>query len=372
MSVSAPGPGRIRPFRHEDATEVANLCLRVFWRSQAPAPPALASCFTEVFLEHPWFDPELPSRVYIAADGAIRGFAGALPLHMSYRGRPIRAVVASSIMVEDAKTDPLAGARLLRAFLQGPQDLSISENATDVTRRMWLPFGARTVPLRGLEWMRILRPAGFAAHLVTRRAWPMRLLLAPGRLLDPVLVRLVRRPAPVPAPEVSGVDVAPEELAGIILAALQDYALRPEFDAATLRWMLLQAARKERYGSPLARIVSGRGGRPIGGYLGHFRPHGVLRVMQVFTARAHAEAVVDELLSHAWRLGAVAVTGRNQPELMGILQLRHCLFRHGGFTLVHSRSPELLDAVARSEAILNGLVGEAWARLNGDSFDREA
>lgn len=359
--------GTIRPFRHDDAVAVANLSRRVFGGSQAPAPPALASYFAEVFLEHPCFDPELPSRVYVAADGAIRGFAGLIPLRMSYRGRPLRAAIASSIMVEDAESDPLAGARLLRAFLQGPQDLSIGENATDVTRRMWLPFGARSLSARALEWMRILRPAGFAADTAARRFPPMRLLRAPGAALDPVLARLLRVPAPA-AQGLSGADVAPEELADIVLRTAEAFALRPDFDPPVLRWMLSHAARKEQYGAPLARIVSNRQGRTIGGYLGHLQPHGMLRVMQVFAAPAHAEAVIDDLFAHAWQRGAVAISGRNQPELADVLQLRHCFFRHGGFTMVHSRSPELLEAMSGPGAFLNGLVGEAWARLSGGEF----
>ena len=135
------------------------------------------------------------------------------------------------------------------------------------------------------------------------------------------------------------------------------------------------AKRKEQLGTPLARIATLRGGRPAGGYLAHFRPSGVIHVMQVFAPPAHVEVVVDDLLAQAWRLGAVAAVGRNQPELMEALRLRRCVSRHGGFTMVHSRSPGLLDAVARADAFLNGLVGGAWNRLNGEDFpagDREA
>lgn len=360
--------GVIRPFAPGDATGVANLCQRVFRRSDAPAPPALASYFAEVFLHHPWHDPELPSLVYLAPDGAIRGFVGVMPVRMSHRGRPVRAAVASSMMVEGAEADPLAGARLLRAFFQGPQDLSVGENATAVTRRMWLPFAARTVPVNGLEWLRVLRPAGLAAHLAARRLPPLRFLQVPGAALDPLLARLGRLPPPLAAPGAEGADVAPEELAQVVPRAVEGFALRPEFDAPTLRWLLSHAARKEQHGAPLARIVTLGGGRPAGGYLAHLRPRGMLRVMQVFAAPQDAEAVVDDLLAQAWRLGAVAVAGRCQPELMETLQQRRCLFRHGGFTMVRSRSPELMDAAVGGNAWLNGLAGEAWARLSGGEF----
>ena len=39
-----------------------------------------------LFLEHPWHDPELSSRVFLGADGAVGGFIGVLPLRMTLRG----------------------------------------------------------------------------------------------------------------------------------------------------------------------------------------------------------------------------------------------------------------------------------------------
>ncbi|MBX6744427.1 MAG: hypothetical protein IRY87_20535 [Acetobacteraceae bacterium] len=120
----------------------------------------------------------------------------------------------------------------------------------------------------------------------------------------------------------------------------------------------------------MARIVLDRRGNPAGCYLGHVCPLGVFRVLQIIAAPRGAEVVTDDVLAHAWQLGAVVVTGKGQPEMQEALQLRRCYFRSGGFTLVHSHSPELIDALCGADAFANGLAGETWIRLIGGDFSR--
>lgn len=362
----AAGVGLVRAFRAEDAAAVAMLCQRVFRHTDAPPPAGLAACFVETFLGHPGFDPELASQVYVAPDGVLRGFVGVLPVRMVFAGQKLRAAVAASVMVEGAASDPLAGARLLRGFFAGPQDLSLGDNVNEATRRMLQPLGVVADTPSSLEWIRILRPAGFVAERAARRAGLLRALHAPAGLLDATLSRRVGRFAPPPTSGARGRDVAPEALAEAIPGLIGGFALRPDFDTATLAWLLAQAARKAERGEPVARLVLRADGRLAGAWLGHLAPRGVLRVVQVFAPPAEARAMVADILGEAWRRGAVAASGRQQPELAEALQLAGCLFRHGGFTLFRTRRPGLAEAVARGDAVLNGIAGESWTRLNGD------
>lgn len=364
----AAGAGLVRAFRAEDAAAVAMICQRVFRHTDAPPPAGLAACFVETFLGHPAFDPELTSQVYIAPDGALRGFIGVLPLRMVFGGQTLRAAIAASVMVDGAASDPLAGARLLRGFFNGPQDLSLGDNVTEATQRMLRPLGVVTDASSSLEWIRILRPAGFVADLAARRAGMLRALHAPARLLDAALIQRARRLAPPRPSGVPGRDVTPEALAEAIPGLIGDFALRPDFDPATLSWLLAQAARKAERGEPVARLVLRADGRPAGAWLGHLAPRGVLRVVQVFAPPAQSRTMVADILAEAWRRGAVAASGRQQPELAEALQLAGCLFRHGGFTVIRTRRPGLAEAVARGDAVLNGIAGETWTRLNGDRF----
>lgn len=335
--------------------------MRVF-RDGGPPPSTLAPYLTEVFLDHPWREADLASLVHVAPDGVVRGFIGLLPLRLAWRGRSLCGAVASTVMVDGgAGGDPLAGARLVRTFLSGPQDVSLGECAADVTRRMWLPLGARTLALRSLRWMRVLRPAGFVADLAARRV----ALLAPARLLARPLDRMLARPCDATA---EGVAVAPEDLAAIIPDALQGFALRPDFDLPALRWLLAHAMRKERRGTALARVVTARRGRAVGGWLGHLRPGGLLQVQQAFAPPSHADAVLDDILAVARRAGAVAACGPAQPEFLEALQLRGCFLRHGGFSVAHARDPALAEALQAPDAFLGGVAGETWIRLSGSTL----
>jgi hypothetical protein len=315
-----------------------------------------------VFLDHPWREPDLGSLVLVAPDGVVRGFIGLLPLRMTLHGRRLRGAVASSVMVEATGGDALAGARLMRAFLDGPQDFSFGEAAADVPRRMWLRLGAQPLPLRSLRWMRVLRPAGFAADVAARRV----ALMHPARLLAVPLDALLS-PRAAAAP-MAGADVTPAALAEVIPDALRGFALRPDFDLPALCWLLGEAARKERRGALVARVVTGRRGRPVGGWLGHLRPHGLLQVKQVFAPAAEGDLLVDDIFQVARQRGAVAVAGPNQPELMAVLQLRGCFFRHAGFALAHARDPALAEALQRPDAFLGGVAGETWIRLSGSDL----
>ena len=159
----------IRAFSPEDMPAVAELFQKTFLNRRRSASESLKTYLAELFLHHPWYDPELASRVYVSPDGAVRGFIGVLPLHMCFRGRKIRAAIAGSLMVDRPEENPLAGARLLRSFANGPQELSISENANRVSENMWQKLGGRTVTFESLEWLRILRPAG--AGIAIAREW---------------------------------------------------------------------------------------------------------------------------------------------------------------------------------------------------------
>jgi hypothetical protein len=108
---------------------------------------------------------ESRSRVFLDAQGDVRGFIGIWPRRMVLRGRTIEAAIAGSMMVDQPDAHPTAGARLLRAYLSGPQELSFSETANDISQRMCEKVGGERLPASSLDWLRVLRPAGFAVAL---------------------------------------------------------------------------------------------------------------------------------------------------------------------------------------------------------------
>jgi hypothetical protein len=360
----------IRTCTVDDIPAVARMFQRTFRDSHDAAPESLQSCLREVFFAHPWRDPELPSRVYVADDGAVGGFIGVLPLRMSFRGRAVRAAVPSSLMVDEPGRDPLAGARLLRSFFAGPQELSLSEPLNAVSQAMWKRLGGQSVTSESMEWLRVFRPAGLGLALLGERL-PARLLRPFGQAADRLADRLaggLLAVAHTPRSRNRDADMSDEELFRHMPAFAESYALHPEWDAGTLKWQLAHAARNSGRGTLYRRMVYGKNDAPLGCYLYHSQRGQVAWVLQILSRPDAVDAVLDSLLAHAHAQGSVAVKGRTQARLMDALLERQCFFFRRHSAAAHSRNPELLAAVRSGEAMTSGLAGESWTRLIGDTF----
>src|SRR5262249_1502009 len=64
-------PMTIRPCTSDDMAAVAGLFQHTFRDPREAAPASLVRYLRGLFLEHPWYDPEIASQVYIAPDGSV-------------------------------------------------------------------------------------------------------------------------------------------------------------------------------------------------------------------------------------------------------------------------------------------------------------
>jgi hypothetical protein len=362
-----PAPGEIRPLGLNDVPGVAHLFQKTFHRIRRSSRAALEACLRELFLRHPGYDPDCASRVYVGADGAVRGFIGVLPMPMLFRGRPLRAAIASSLMVENPHEDPMAGARLLKSFFAGPQDFSFSETSNPLAQRMWERLGGRAAATYSMEWVRVLRPAGAALALAGERIPGLRVLHRAGARADRLAARFapgLTHDEPLP-PHSETVEVGDIAAADVLPRFADSYALRPAWTTDLLRWQLGHAERKEKFGELVRCLVVGRNDAVLGCFLYYVRRDGIAYVLQTLAHAKTADTVVGHLFAHAGRRGAVALRGRAQPDLLDPLLRRRCLMLHRSSTTVSAADPEVLDAVARGDALLTGLAGESWTRLIG-------
>jgi hypothetical protein len=361
----------IRTCTADDMPAVARMFQRAFRDPSADTPRSLELYLRELFLEHPWRDPETASRVYVGADGNVHGFIGVLPLRMSFHGRPVRAALASSLVVDNPAANPMAGARLLRSYLSGPQDLCVSETSNPTALGMWERIGGRPIAEYSMEWLRPLRPVGLGVGLLEERVPAARMLRPVAALADRALARLApglawRVPA---APRIySDADVDDEALIEHIPQLAAHYALRPEWDRASLSFFLRHAAQKGRHGTFHRRMVYGRNKAPVGCYLYYGQPRRIAWVLQILALPEAVDAVVVSLLNHAERQGSVAVRGRTQPHLLEPLLRNRCVFFQRSSTTVYSSNADLLSAIRTGDAFIIGLAGEGWTRLIGEKF----
>lgn len=366
---SAPPHGSIRLCTPDDLPEVAGLFHKTFRNSRTQTPASLEACLHEVFFQHPWQDAGLPSRLY-SCEGRVAGFIGVLPLRMSFRGRQVLAAVPSSIVVDNPARHPLAGARLLRSFINGPQELSISEPLNATTQAMWARLGGHSFASESMEWLRPLRPSELAASLLIGRAASVLPARSLARLADRLVGKFTGQAFEPTKRRLSASarDASDNELIELVPRFADCYALRPEFDPAALMFVIGHASRNRARGTLHRQVVFDKSG-PIGCYIYQGRPGGVAWVLQILTTADAAPSVIDSLIEHAYAHGCVAIKGRTQLRLLEALLDRKCVFLRRHSAAVHSRNPELLEAVRSGDAVTSGFAAESWTKLIGEEFD---
>ncbi|WP_274627116.1 hypothetical protein [Arvimicrobium flavum] len=355
-----------------DVPAVARLFQRILRKTRGPATSDLETYLADVFLGDER-DCDIRSNVYVRDDGAVAGFMGVMPMRMSIDSKPVRAAVCGTFMVDGHVSDPFAGARLMRAFLAGPQDISLSETANEVSTAMWRKMNAAILAEHSLEWLRILRPAAFLAEMAARAVPGGRLLSFLGQPLD-LLARhekLANRWwRPVAATSAMPSEDADEEaIAALLVTLTERFAARPQWQQEELRRMLAHARRKALYGGMVRRIVRARNGRPVGLFVYYGDPRRIGRVIQLVAAPGQAGAVIDSMLAHADERGLAALRGRTMPDQLQAMLGGPFMFLHASSSIAHARDRTLLEPFLAGRAFFNGFAGESWSRLIGDRFD---
>jgi hypothetical protein len=354
---------RVRELRADDLPAVVELFERVYpqhrWRSRA----ACEAYFREMLCESPWRDAGLPS--WLAEDnGRPTGLYAVQPRRMRLGERLLRVAVGCQFMVDPGPRRSLVALQLTQACLAGPQDLTLADGANDLMRRMWRGIGGQVPLLHSLHWTRPLRPARHALGLLERRAGALARLARPlAAACDALASRLPPNRFLRGDSSAQDAPLRVEDILALLPEALQDAALRPEYDAAGLRWLLEQAARKSRFGRLRTRLVH-EGGRALGWFLAYVRRGAAAEVLQLAARPGAFERVLQSALVYAWREGASALRGRLDARYAQELSQRHCWFRwDGNWTLAHTRDAEIAAALHAGEAFVSRLDGEWWMRF---------
>lgn len=363
-AVLAPPKGRVRPLERDDLPQIVSLHMRVFGRKAAASPDQLHAYLSRVLYEHPWLDGDCPSLVYEDRVGRVVGCLGVMPRPMIIGGRPGRAAIAHHYLVDPTYRAALAGVELVRRFLTGPQDFSLTEG-NERTRQIWQAFGGGTVLLRSLHWTRPLRPSSYLLSLLSRRGLPRTM----AATLKPVC-RGLDTVAPAAAPrlfrpdlaELHGADMDAAALRGSLTLCTADLHVQPFYDLRALEWLLETLTERPDRGTLFRVIVRDSAQRVLGWYLYYLGANGHGDVVQVGGYEQGLSGVFDHLFCHAWQHGAVSVSGALEPHTFSILARKSCAFHFpdSSWMLVHGRDPGLVNAIHHGNAFLTRLEGEWW------------
>jgi hypothetical protein len=350
----------------DDIPAVALLHARVFGSGNEPASQALRGYLTQIFCHHPWYDKTFPSLVYEVTGGKIAGVLGIMRRPMTLNGQLVRVAIGHDFMVDPRSRPTLAALELLRVFLAGPQDLSLADGNTS-SRKIWEAFGGTTSLPYSIRWTRPLRPGRCVMHFLRKRGLPeaVAVISIPWcSVLDSVAARIPGTLFHQSAPRVSGEELTDETLLACLSEFSRDRSLRPEYDKNSVKWLREILGQQRPRGDLRKILVRGVRGDVLGWYLYYLRSGSVGEVIQIGATHDSIGEVLDHLFFDAWRGGAIAVSGQLDPAFRESFSARHCLFDNGGlWMLLHSKYPEMLEAIHRGDAFLTRLEGEGWMRL---------
>ncbi len=354
----------IRELRRADLSAVCRLYERVVRSGSAPPPPQLADYFARTLLDHPWTDPEVPSLVYENAHGEIVGFLGVHPRRLRLDGRPLRMACTGQLIADPSVPHRGVGALLIRRCLAGPQDLTITDGATDQVRRMWVGLGGQSLAHASIGWIKVIRPGATCRELLTERG--DRRLRWARHVVGPVVGGMAsvalrgRAGLALPEPERVGDPLTADGLVEQIREAGRWLRLHVGYDAAFVEWLFQELDAVDVRGTPVRRLVRDRKGRVAGWYVYYLKPGTVAEVLQVAAPSGDVGMVLDHLMHHAATGGAVAVRGRIEPSLVGELLARRCLLVPTAWALAHTKEPAILAVLGSPQSLLTRLDGEWW------------
>jgi hypothetical protein len=362
VQIAKQGP--IRAFIEDDVEQVASLSWRLLRYRAGASPSWLNSYFEELFFRNPWRDDALPSLVYEDVGGKIIGFLGVVPRPMTLRERTVRVAYGGTLVVEPSRRCSLAGLSLVQAFLSGNQDLSLSDSANDVARRVWTGLGGSTAFLQSLCWSRPLRPTAYGLYMASRlkRKTISKFLTLAVKPLCNVVDSVAARVPGVFRHSNSGLSA--EDLdAQTLLGCLSEFSggqpLRAQNDQASLAWLLDFMSITKGHGELRKLLLTDTQRNVVGWYVYFVKRGGVAEVAQIGARRKSMGQVLDHLFLDAWNCGALAVHGQFDPMHAEDLRERCCFFyRRGSWLLVHSRDFELQQYVLSGNTSLTRLDGE--------------
>ena len=354
----------IRALQREDLPGVCELYESVARSGSTTPPPQLIGYFERTFLDYPWLDDDIPSLVYEDSDGRIVAFLGSHVRRLRVDGRRLRLACSGQLVGSPAGQHRGVGALLVKRYLGGPQDITITDGATDYMRRLWLRLGGMVAAHASIGWVKVLRPVAVASFLARRQGWlgSARALSVLAPTIDTAARHTVgQRWGHLPAPPRTTAEIlSAEMLVKQVGEAARHRRLYVDYDVDYVEWLFDELDAVDVRGIPIRHLLRDRVGRVVGWYVYYLAKGGISQVLQVAAPAGDPGAVLDHLFWHADRGGAAAVLGRIEPAVIGEFFGRRCQLTRTEWALVHTQDPGVLALLGSPSALLTRLDGEWW------------
>jgi hypothetical protein len=354
----------IRPLERDDIPQVTSLYEAVS-RSGSNVPPhGLASYFERTLLDHPWSDPEIPSLVYVNEQGTVVGFIGSHVRRVSLDGKPIRMACSGQLMSDPAVRNRAVGTLLLRRFFAGPQDLTMTDGATEATRRIWRGLGGTVGHLGSITWVRPFDLSSAGEQALQRfgmAAW--RPVVRPALwAAQAVANRIPATSLRVEDPPSQAEELTPQALLEHLPSVTRHRRVHLDYDEQFLSWLFQEMGAVRSRGELVKRLIRDPQGRVLGWYVAYLQRRGLSQVMQIAAKERDAQAVLDHLFHDAQRAGVAALAGQFEPSVFEALaqRSRRCFLHLSANFLVQAHNPDVLAPILQGQAMITRMDGERW------------
>ncbi|MCW5719626.1 MAG: hypothetical protein KIS86_00640 [Devosia sp.] len=347
----------LRAMTSADLPHIERLFFDVF-RAGGQNRAGFSQYFRRLFLEGPNVGGGLVSdddQNRIAAAFAY------LPVRYKIYDQTVTAKLACSFMSD--RRSPMAAARLVMSMRSRTQDLVFTDSVSHAGVGHLMAAGAAVLPVQSLDWICRFKPVSALA----RRARLPALFDGAAGLADRVVTRL--RPRPVPEARLAITETDLHAFAEAVPLMLAQFAVRPDWTDAELRWLLGLASENTALGQLRFFAFHDRSGERVGCLAAYFDGRKRVRVLDVMALPGNENHVVETMLAFLRGLGTSEAFGPSHPHLLlALAPHRGVMFRHRSFTCVLTRFDQVKKSIHHNEIYMGGLAGESWSRLMTDFF----
>jgi hypothetical protein len=262
---------------------------------------------------------------------------------------------------------------LMKTAMNGAQDLSIADGASEDVRQLWERLGGVLAAPQTMEWTIPLRPAALGLRWLARRYKTLGKLAAvaakPLASLADALVAsrwnmAVRRP---PSRLPTAISLSPSRLAELSSKLDTGVRLKATYPPVLAKWVFEQLESYSCRGELVAREQCHHD-RPIGWFIAYASPDRVFRVMQIHANAHNLPSALAATVNEAARRKMLAVSGRIDGGLAGALIPYRVMFSPGMRVLVHATDRTILDAFLALDSSISRIDGESLAGIRQQPY----
>ncbi|HYK96198.1 MAG TPA: hypothetical protein VE011_10085 [Candidatus Dormibacteraeota bacterium] len=357
---------RIREFTAADIPGVADVHRRAFEIAPAMTPQLLDEYerwLTAVFLEAPTHTPGRQGSLVCEDGGEVIGFFGVVARTVELNGRRYEATAGSNLVVLPGHRGGI-GSQIIAEYLTRSSELAIVDEVEGRPFRLFSRLGMVAMP-QSVRWTLPLSPLRHVISLVGDHVPGIAAAGPLAGLVDRAARRMQRSPFHYRASELVAEPLSDGGLARLLSAFGSPEQLRPVTSDGSTEWLLRRARGMRQHGELQLMALRDGDGPVVGWYVYYAKRGAAGEVLQLVADGAWTNAVLDHLARHALARGVVSLTGVMDLRFLAALSLHWAVIapfpRQTKYLMVHSKSPEVLEAFWRNRALLSRLDGE-WCQ----------